>query len=100
MTGVVLSLTGTAPVRGSCEGKIIRPGTAPVRGRPKAGVHGRRSARVRTSSMTRARNASAGITSCFFPAPRTRSARLSLSASRCPTTAMYGTFQTSPSRIR
>ena len=40
------------------------------------------SARVRTSSVMRARKASTAITSCFFPAPRTRSARLSLSASR------------------
>ena len=45
-------------------------------------------ARARTSSVTRSRNAPTVSTSCFLPAPRTRSARLSLSASRCPTTAM------------
>ena len=46
------------------------------------------SARLLTSSITRAKNASTGITSCFFPAPRTRTARLSASTSRCPMTAM------------
>src|SRR4051812_48843553 len=66
---------------------------------PPPPAHGA-SARVRTSSVIRATNASADITSCFFPAPRTRSARLSLSASRWPTMAMYGTLPTSPSRIR
>jgi hypothetical protein len=56
--------------------------------------------RLRTSSVTRSMKALTGITSCFFPAPRTRSARLSDSTSRCPSTAMYGTFCSSPSRIR
>ena len=46
------------------------------------------SARLRTSPPIRSRNAATGMTSCFFPAPRTRRARLSLSASRCPMTAM------------
>ena len=57
-------------------------------------------ARIRISSWTRSRKAPAVTISCFFPVPRTRSATLSLSASRCPTTAMYGTFCISPSRIR
>jgi hypothetical protein len=48
--------------------------------------------RLRTSSLSRSAKAPTVNTSCFFPAPRTRSARLSDSASRCPTTAMYGTF--------
>ena len=38
--------------------------------------------RLRTSWSTRSMKALTGITSCFFPAPRTRSARLSDSASR------------------
>ena len=58
------------------------------------------SARVRISPVTRATNSSTGITSCLFPAPRTRTATVPASASRCPTTAMYGTLRTSPSRIR
>ena len=48
--------------------------------------------RLRTSSLSRSVKALAVNTSCVFPAPRTRNARLSDSASRCPTTAMYGTF--------
>jgi len=63
-------------------------------------IHYGTMSRPRTSSVTRSMNAPTGITSCFFPAPRTLSARLSDSTSRCPSTAMYGTFCSSPSRTR
>ncbi len=56
--------------------------------------------RVRIWCNTRSMNASTGMTSCFRPAPRTRTATVHASSSRCPTTAMNGTFMSSPSRIR
>ena len=54
---------------------------------------------VRTSSWSFATNSSTGSTTCFFPSPRARTATVPASASRCPTTAMYGTLCVSPSRI-
>ena len=57
-------------------------------------------ARVLISCATRAMNSSTGTMSCFFPAPRLLTARVPCSASRLPTTAMYGTFIISPSRMR
>ena len=42
---------------------------------------------VRTSSTRRAVNSVSAMTSCLFPAPRTRTATAPLSASRPPTTA-------------
>ena len=56
-------------------------------------------ARVRTSSWSFATNSSTGRITCFFPSPRERTATVPASASRCPTTAMYGTLCVSPSRI-
>ncbi len=58
------------------------------------------SARVSASRLRRSISSSTGTTSCLRPAPRTRSATVPCSASRFPTTAMYGTFITSPSRMR
>lgn len=58
------------------------------------------SALVASWSSTSAMKSATGITSCFFPAPRTRSASESLSASRIPTTAMYGILSVSASRMR
>src|SRR5207253_10202256 len=54
---------------------------------------------VRTSSPSFATNSSTGSSTCFFPSPRERTATVPASASRCPTTAMYGTLCVSPSRI-
>ena len=58
------------------------------------------SARLFVSSTTLATNSATGITVCLFPAPRTRTATVFDSISRAPTTPIYGTFITSPWRIR
>src|SRR5712671_1582847 len=54
---------------------------------------------VCTSCLSFSTNSVIGITTCLFPAPRERTATLPASASRCPTTAMYGTLCVSASRI-
>ena len=59
-----------------------------------------RSARRATSSRSRSAKASRLIVTCFFLAPRLRTATVPASASRSPTIAMYGTFWVSAARMR
>src|SRR5258706_3358196 len=54
---------------------------------------------VGTSSFSLSTNSLIVMTTCLFPAPLPRTATESASASRCPTTAMYGTLCVSASRI-
>src|SRR5207249_12263597 len=55
--------------------------------------------RLRISSSSLRTISSTASTTCFFPSPRARTAPVPASASRCPTTAMYGTLCVSASRI-
>lgn len=96
-----LSTCRPAPEEGVVAGGSRDPGHARRRrGFTGCSAGSYPSALVRISSVTRAMNSSRGMTSCFFPSPRFRTATVPASASRSPTTPMYGIFSVSASRMR